>query len=120
MVRSWKRLKTINILGIEWTIKKCPRLGDIKKDKSAWGTCLSNRRLIKLYSRIPTEDDYRQVLLHEIDHAIVGELSPTLKALFLVQMGRETKDSLQSLIETILRLLCQVRYQVLKDSGLFA
>ena len=68
--------KTVNILGIKYTIEYCdnPVEVDINKRESFWGQIDFWTRTIRIYRQDRPVEDIWQTLFHEIIHGLVERL----------------------------------------------
>jgi len=68
--------KTVNILGIKYTIEYCdnPADVDINKREAFWGQIDYWTRTIRIYRKDLAPEDIWQNLFHEIIHGIVAAL----------------------------------------------
>ena len=71
-----KKPKSVNILGIGYTIEYCdnPSDVDIYKRSSLWGQIDYWTRSIRVYDNERTAVDVWQTILHEIIHGIANDL----------------------------------------------
>ncbi len=116
-MRSWREIRELNILGIIWKVRKSPTLKAINKSQKSWGCISPTDRKIILYSKIPTERDYRLALIHEIIHAVCSHLKPffdILSTALLVQDGIGWAEAVEAFVDLISKYL----FQVLQDNDL--
>lgn len=118
-MRSWREIKELNILGIIWKVRKAQTLKELDPNKKSWGLIIPNDRKILLYSKIPTERDYRLALIHEIMHAVCSHLKPffdVVSKALLVKNGVNWADAVEHFVD----LQSKYLFQVLQDNDLFA